>query len=404
VVSSELARSYAGPTGRRPLPHVDGTHGAGPTTATLPARLGPAAATPNSGCVRGPRAGSLPGRLGLPGALLHAAGLALLGGPQGLLVQLCCAFVAPQWLTGRYYVPLFAGVFVVGESPPGRQDPGGHEAATCSSSPRFSRCGVVLGTYPPQSGRRGIPRDRFGGSGRKRGSQDGAVLQGELQDRGGEHAQSRRLSRRPAGPKHGRAVCVAWLERFAPPWRVHLTRAASGRAACAWRGSALPEYPPTPDALDPATRAFAYPDAGEPPIPSRVATRDIDALLAYLPARRTHSSLAQPPAIAASSRAAACRQGQVSALQAALASPAAPPVWPSRSKLGRLSLRKRGRWCPNQPSVLLTSCPAFEHGGQAAAAAGPLRRHAEAAAFPALADASLAVAAGGGPFAARSCR
>lgn len=105
---------------------------------------------------------------------------------------------------------------------------------------------------------------------------------------------------------------------------------ASRGPSCERRGEALEVYPNSPAGLSAAVRAFAYPDATEPPVPSRIPSQDIDGLLAYLPARKTHGSLAALPSVSTPCRA-TVRQGQVLSLQAALKGPTETPLCPPRS-------------------------------------------------------------------------
>jgi hypothetical protein len=64
-------------------------------------------------------------------------------------------------------------------------------------------------------------------------------------------------------------------------------------------------------------------------VQSRVPTADIEALLGYLPARCTHSSLGVPTRpTTAVARSQQSRQGQVQSLQSALRGAKAEPLWP----------------------------------------------------------------------------
>jgi hypothetical protein len=62
-------------------------------------------------------------------------------------------------------------------------------------------------------------------------------------------------------------------------------------------GPPLAECPPTPAGLSEEARNYAYPDAGEPPVSSRLAAADLEQLLGLLPARGTHASMSIPRAL-----------------------------------------------------------------------------------------------------------
>ena len=62
-------------------------------------------------------------------------------------------------------------------------------------------------------------------------------------------------------------------------------------------GPPLVECRPTPAGLSEEARKYAYPDAGEPPVSSRLAASDLEQLLGLLPARGTHASMSTPRAL-----------------------------------------------------------------------------------------------------------
>lgn len=101
---------------------------------------------------------------------------------------------------------------------------------------------------------------------------------------------------------------------------------SGARSQQRWRGDPIADYPPSPDGLSAELRSYAYPE--DAAVASRVPTQDIEALLGYLPARATHSSLGIPNRPTAPvARSLQSRQGQVQSLQSALRGATAQPLW-----------------------------------------------------------------------------